>query len=254
MITTSQPHLARCLTYLETQIGPRPTRPYPPRPPTVTLSRMTGSGGLAIADRLAELLQEGRPASPAPWTVFHRELIEKVLAEHHLPSELSRFMPEDRVSYITDTVEELLGLHPSASSMVTQVVETVLHLAELGNCILVGRGAHIVLAQCDTAFHVRLVGSLERRVQRLAESRNLDAREARELIQTEDTARRRYLKTYMDADVDDPLAYHLTLNTDSFDATAAARVIASTVVERFPRRDPTTSVPGVRAIHPSHTT
>ncbi|MGE3309141.1 MAG: AAA family ATPase [Limisphaerales bacterium] len=253
---STTPHLTRCLTFLETQIGPQAARQYPSKPPTVTISRMTGTGGIAIADRLAERLQECRPAEPAPWTVFHRTLIEKVLVEHHLPSEMSRFMPEDRVSYITDTVEELLGLHPSASSMVTQVMETILHLAELGNCILVGRGSHIVLAQCETAFHVRLIGSLERRVRRLVENRNLGERQAREFIGTEDAARRRYLKTYMDADIDDPLTYHLVINTDTFEDDEAARLIAGAVVNRYPypKPRPGTNVPGVPAFHPSHTT
>jgi cytidylate kinase len=225
---------SRCLTYLETQLGPQAPKPRSTHAPTVTLSRMTGSGGTAVADRLADILQTRRPGHPAPWTVFHRSLIEKVIADHHLPKDFSRFMPENRVSYIQDTLEELFGLHPSASALVTQIAETILGLAELGNCILVGRGAHLVLAKCPSALHVRLVGSLDHRTQRVATAQSIPADEAREFIKTEDAARRRYLRTHFDADIDDPVGYDLVVNTDDLSAHAVADLIAHAVVLRFP--------------------
>ena len=226
--------LDRCLSYLETQISsssyPRSTA----RPTTITLSRMTGSGGLAVAERLVALLQERQPATPAPWTVFNRTLIEKVLTEHQLPPAFSRFIPENRVSYIEDTLEEIFGLHPSASALVTQISETILRLAEMGHCVLVGRGANVVLAKCETAFHVRLVGSLDRRVERIAEAQKLDPTVAREYIRTEDTARRRYVKSYFDAEIDDPLRYHLVINTDSLTIDDTAEIVAAAVMRKFP--------------------
>ncbi len=229
------PNLGRCLAYLETQLGPQSQRHFITRNPTVTISRMTGSGGFAIADRLAEILEQRRPSPPAPWTVFHRSLIEKVLVDEHLPSNFSRFIPENRVSYIQDTLEELFGLHPSASTLVTQVSQSILNLGELGNCIIVGRGSHVVLARSETALHIRLVGSLDRRAQRIAETRNIDSDSAREYARTEDAARRRYLKTYFDSEIDDPLKYHLTVNTDTFTNDAVAELIASAVLARFPK-------------------
>jgi len=229
------PNLGQCLTYLETQIGPQSKRHIITRRPTITLSRMTGSGGLAIADHLVEILEKRRPAPPASWTVFHRSLIEKVLAQDQLPADFTRFIPENRVSYIRDTLEELFGLHPAASTMVTQIAQTILHLGEMGNCVLVGRGSHIVLAKSETAFHVRLVGSLDRRTQRIVDSKNIDAASAREYAKTEDAARYRYLKTYFDADIDDPLKYHMVINTDTFSTEAAAELIATAVLGRFPK-------------------
>lgn len=229
------PNLGRCLTYLEMQVGPQTQRRIIVRHPTVTISRMTGSGGLAIADRLVDLLEKQRPAPPAAWTVFHGSLIEKVLAEDHLPADFSRFIPENRVSYIQDTLEELFGLHPSASTFVTRISKTILHLGELGNCVIVGRGSHVVLSRSETALHVRLVGSLDRRTQRIMETKNLDATSAREYAKTEDAARRRYLKTYFDSDIDDPLNYHLTINTDAFTNDAVAELIAAAVLTRFPK-------------------
>ncbi|MGH7971599.1 MAG: cytidylate kinase family protein, partial [Limisphaerales bacterium] len=47
----------------------------------ITISRQTGSGGHAIAERLAALLQARCPGTGAPWTVFDMNLVERVLEE-----------------------------------------------------------------------------------------------------------------------------------------------------------------------------
>jgi cytidylate kinase len=223
----------RCFTYLETQLGPQ-RKQQKTSAPTITISRLTGSGGIPIAERLAGYLQKCRPGSPAPWTVFHRTLVEKVLAEHKLPANLAEYMPEDRVSYIQDTMEELLGLHPSRTSLVAQVTETILGLAELGNCIIIGRGAHVVLAKSPSALHVRLVSALDQRVARVAADKQITPVQAREFIQREDTARTRYLRSHFQSDIDDPLGYHLVVNTDWFSADEAAELIGQAVLRHFP--------------------
>lgn len=231
---TDSATLHRCLTFVETQVGPaRANRRHTP-PPTITLSRLTGAGAIPVAERLAARLQEIRPGTPAPWTVFHRSLVEKMLSEQHLPGSFARYIPEDRVSYIQDTLEELLGLHPSSTSLVTQVTETILRLAEMGNCILVGRGANVILARTPTAFHVRLVSALPKRIERVMEARKVTSDDAADFIRKQDTARARYLKTNFDAAIDDPLAYHLTVNTDWFDLNDAAELIAQAVLLHFP--------------------
>jgi len=231
---TDSDTLRRCLTFVETQVGPVRSTQHRLPPPTVTISRLAGAGGIAIAEQLAARLQVLRPASPAPWTVFHRSLVEKVLEEHNLPATMARFIPEDRVSYIADTMEELLGLHPSSTDLFSQVTETILGLAELGNCILVGRGANFILARTPTAFHVRLIGTLPKRVERIMAARQVGEPEAADFVRREDAARARYLKTHFEARMDDPLSYHLTLNTDWFEPAPAAELIAQALLLRFP--------------------
>lgn len=227
------PTLQRCLTYVETQVGLQSKRLRARPGPTITISRTTGSGGVAVAERLAEFLQRHKPATPAPWTVFHRTLVEKVLQEHNLPAEMSKYMPEDRVSYIRDAMEELLGLHPSSTSLVTQTTETILHLAELGHCIIVGRASNVILAGSETAFHARVIGSIDRRTERVMAERKVDRKVALDALKKEDAARERYLKSNFDADLEDPLLHHLVLNTDWIPIDDAAELIGHAVLRRF---------------------
>src|ERR1041385_5918223 len=117
--------------------------------PSVAISRQTGAGGVPIAEHLAEYLQSHGPKPQRPWTVFDKNLVEQVLKDHDLPQEIARYMPEDRISQILDMVEEVLGLHPASWTLLHQTTETILHLAELGNVIMVGRAANVITAQLD---------------------------------------------------------------------------------------------------------
>ena len=93
--------------------------------------------------------------------------MEKALEEHHWPKALANKMPEYRRSYIDDVVEELFGLRPPSWVLVPQVAETTLRLAAAGHVILVGRGATVVTARLPNVFHVRLIASLPRRIERV---------------------------------------------------------------------------------------
>ena len=201
--------------------------------PAITISRMAGAGGYTVASKLAEYLQTHVPAR-CEWTVFDRNLIEKVLEDHHLHKRIADFMAENkRKSMITDSMEEYLGLHPSSWTLVQQTAETILHLAQMGYVILVGRGGNVITGKLPNAFHVRLVGSLEKRVGHAQEVHNLGRPAALEWIKKEDTGRRHYVKENYDKDIDDPLLYHLVLNTDLIPFDKAASLIGDEVIKRF---------------------
>ena len=188
-----------CQSFINCQLRPgetneRTSRHLPSLAPAITVSRMTGSGGRAIASTLAEYLQARVPAD-CRWTVFDRSLIEKTLEDHHLPKRMAEYMPENHKAVVTDVVEELFGLHPSSWTLVRQTSDTILRLARLGHVILVGRGANVVTSKLDNVFHVRLVGSLERRTERVQKVYGLDRSQALDFIRQEDTGRKRSLAT-----------------------------------------------------------
>ncbi|HEX6580792.1 MAG TPA: cytidylate kinase family protein, partial [Actinomycetota bacterium] len=128
--------------------------------PVITVSRKAGSGAHVVAQELVGRLQARDPKASPPWTVFDRDLVAEVLREHHLPDRFAGSMPEDRVSEIADTLDGLFGLRPSSWTLVRKTAETILHLAEIGNVIVIGRGANILTDRFADALHVRLVGSV----------------------------------------------------------------------------------------------
>lgn len=229
--------LDRCLTFINTQLQPAagvPAYRDGQRRRAITISRQSGSGGHAVAARLVELLRAQDPGGERPWTVFDRNLVEKVIEDHHLPGRLARFMPEDRISEISDMMDELFGLHPSSWTLVHQTAETILHLAELGNVILIGRGANLITRKLDYVFHVRLIGSEEKRVAYIQKLEQVSYREAQAMVRREDRGRSRYLKKYFHEDIHNPLLYHQIINTDLVAYDDAAAMIASAVCPPIP--------------------
>ena len=196
----------------------------------VTISRQMGSGAHTIAEGLAHYLQDRGDGSQ--WAVFDRNLVERVLEDHHLPKRLAAFMPEDRIRGMQDTLDELFGLHPPSWELVRQTAETILRLAEMGNVIVIGRGANIITAKLDHVFHVRLVGSLEQRRQRVQEAEHVSAKEALAKIRKADAGRKRYLRRYFRRDINDSMLYHLTINTDLVPCEQAVVLIGDAVLNR----------------------
>lgn len=155
------------------------------------------------------------------------------MEDHHLPKRIAEFVPESHKSTVADIIEELLGLHPSSWTLLQQTVETILHLAQLGRVILVGRGANVITSKLENVFHVRLVGSLEKRTDRVQQVYDLGRLDALEFLGKEDKGRRRYLKEHFHMDIDDPILYHLIVNTDRISYDATARLIGDEVIRRF---------------------
>jgi hypothetical protein len=204
--------------------------PVGPRRPVITISRQAGAGAHVVADALVAGLQRAASRDDPPWTIFDRNLVDRVLEDHELPARLAAFMHEDRAAKIADTLDQLFGLHPPAWVLVRKTADTILRLADIGNAIVIGRGANIVTASLPFAFHVRLVGSLHRRTEYVREHRHLGSHDASEYVREQDLGRTRYVRTYYGVDIDDPLLYHLVINTDRVSYEEAARMIAGGVL------------------------
>ncbi|MDE3067582.1 MAG: cytidylate kinase-like family protein [Verrucomicrobiota bacterium] len=197
---------------------------------TVTISRQAGCDALAVAGKLTRYLQMHSPRDTVPWKVFDRNLMDQVLEEHGLSAHLAKYLPEDRVSELEDLVADLLGVHPPLREVVRQSAETILELAAFGNVILIGRGGTVITAGLPQVIHVRLVAPFENRVRHAQAAYNLKPAEARAFCLRADRGRERYLKTYFNADINDPLLYHMTLNTGWLSFEETARVIGDAVL------------------------
>jgi cytidylate kinase len=199
----------------------------------VTISRQAGCGALAVAQKLAEYLQSRSPKDAPPWTVFDQNLMDKVLEDHNLPTRLARLLPEDTISKIDDILAELFDVRPSAETIVHQTTETMLRLAGLGNVILIGRGGNVITAELPHVLHVRLMAPLEKRVEYAHQKYNhfnLTAGQARKFCLKEDRGRERYLKKHFKADINDPLLYHMIINTGLVNFDDAAKLIGDAVL------------------------
>lgn len=223
----------KTLAFVAAMLGASPKGPPKARErrrPVVTVSRQTGAGGNAFGEALGGYLEKTQPKGRGPWAVVDKELVDKILEDEALPERLASWSPEDHLSGVSFVIEELLGLHRASSRPVQETTETILRLAEMGNVILVGRGANFILAHLPQAFHVRLVASLESRVLNIAELRSLSKKAALAYVEAEDKARQRFIRRYFQVDVTDPLLYNLVINVDRIPIDEAAHIVGDTVL------------------------
>ena len=228
----------KTLAFVAAQLGASPKGPprsREKRRPVVTVSRQTGAGGNAFGETLCGYLEMFQPKGRGPWAVVDKELVDKILEDEALPERLASWSPEDHLAGVSFVIEELLGLHRATWRPVQETTETILRLAGLGNVILVGRGANVILGHRPEAFHVRLVAALESRVAHMAELRGTSKKAARSYVEAEDKARQRFIRRYFQVDVNDPLLYNLVINVDRVPIDEAARIVGDAVLVRSER-------------------
>jgi len=233
MDTTTSINKARA--YLSAQMQGVQARKEPSdhRVAFVTISRESGAGGLIVAEHLAELLNERGVGADVPWAVFEKNLLEKVVEENELPESYMDQMEEKVLPAIQTAVSEMLAVHPSISRLAAMTSRTVLHVASMGNAVLVGRGANVLTENLLVGLHVRLIAPPDRRLRFLMDHHSLSRADAARMMEEEDEGRRYYVKKHFNRDVDDPTQYDLVLNTDRLSHHATAEVIAQTLDIKF---------------------
>ena len=143
-------------------------------------------------------------------------------------------MDEDKVHNLKNMVNEILG-NPSGYTFVRRISETVLQIARLGKAVVIGRGGNVITAKLPNVFHVRLVAPLDKRARQAQEAYELNSyHDALEFVKREDASRKDYLKSYFLKDIEDPLLYHLVVNTSVLSYDETAELIAGSVMRRFP--------------------
>ncbi len=203
--------------------------------PTVTISRQTGAGAAMVGEKFIEIMNNQLTEPKCEWTYFDKNLIEKVLSDYNLPKMLVNIKIEDKYSNVETLIKDFFWFNESNWSLVYKTSKTILKLAEMGNVVIVGRGSNIIASKLKNVFHVRLIAPLESRIKHIQEYFGMSIKEAEEYIRREEETRRRYLKSYFYKEIENPVHYHLILNTQLLGYDGAAEIIARTVTKKFPK-------------------
>ncbi|MGH7509586.1 MAG: AAA family ATPase [Gemmatimonadales bacterium] len=204
----------------------------------ITISRQYGAGGSEVARRVAAALG---------WRVVDNELVEEVATRAGLPPE-DVAEREERVPSFAERLARSLAastpeLFPASvpggtvpklqEADLVRITETVVaELAAKGRVVLVGRAAPAVLAREDAGLHVKLVAPRPYRIAAAAERLGIDPQKAAEILNETDTMRERYLRQYYRRDWNDPVNYHMVLNTGVLGPEGATEVIVGEAKRR----------------------
>lgn len=183
----------------------------------ITISRQFGAGGSEVARLVATALG---------WQVVDNEIVDRVAhlagltpdavaeQDERAPGFVERLARALAASSQEFAVPELgVAVRPPEPSLVRLTEMVVKEIASEGKAVLVGRAAPAVLAREAGALHIRLVASREFRIAAAMASEQLDRRAAERLMDHTDAERRRYHREHYHRDWDDPVHYHMVLNT-----------------------------------------
>jgi hypothetical protein len=202
--------------YLQQQRADAETRRTDP--PFVTISRQAGAGGRTLAWALADRLNALDPGE-RPWTVWDRELVEKVAREEHIPVTLieSLELEGPRRNAFQDFLASLSARNDPADldefQVFRRVANTVRALARAGRTIIVGRGGVYATADLAGGVHVRLVAPLQGRVAHMAGVLNFSERDAASEVRRIDRYRETFHRRYWPDKALLPEIFTITLNT-----------------------------------------
>jgi cytidylate kinase len=158
-----------------------------------------------------------------------KDIAERVLESHHLPARIKRFFTDEQTQSIEEHLHGLLGFSTSGATMIADMTETIIRLARIGHVIFIGRGANLITARYPRAVHVRVVGSLEKRAERIAQQKGLSQPDALDEVRQADHHRSHFISTYFHAHIDDATHYDMIFNTDRVSVEEAAQLIAQLV-------------------------
>ena len=204
----------------------------------ITISRQYGAGGSEVARRVAAALG---------WGVVDNELVEEVAARAGLPpadvAEREERVPSfaERLARTLAAATPELFAAPVPGGTVPKLQETdlvritetvVAEVAARGRVVLVGRAAPAVLSQQENSLHVKLVAPRAYRIKASAERLGVEPSKAAEVLDETDAMRERYLRQFYRRDWNDPVNYHMVLNTGPLGFDGATDIIVGEAKRR----------------------
>lgn len=193
----------------------RPADKSAPLGPTIALSREAGTPGTTIARELGDRLH---------WPVYDHELVEQIARQMGVDQILLDSIDERSKGWLLQCLEAFGSTRVSECAYTKRLRETIVSLAARGQCIIVGRGAPCFLPP-QTTLRVRLIGSLDDRIARTCQQRNLSREAAAKWIAATDRERQDFVRTHFFANVDDESNYDLVLNTSHWTVPRCADLI-----------------------------
>lgn len=205
----------------------------------ITISRQYGSGGLEIAGKVCGILG---------YSLFDKNLMIDVAQEvgglaadevvdfsedtYKMRTFLERLFGSRRIKVETwdETQSGDRSLQVASLDQIQGVAvvrNTILAAYERGNTVIVGRGGQAILREHPGVLHVRIDAPMGARALRIKEREETSLAEASDKAVRKDLARDAYLRKFFDIEADNPLLYHLILNTGKLDLDAAAQIIVN---------------------------
>lgn len=200
----------------------------------ITISREFGSGGREIGKRLADTLNICYYDREIITAIAEKSSLEENYVERTLDSGVLKHYP---VTFYR-TIAHIPTITNNAPSLLAQQHKVIKELAAKGDCVIVGRGADIVLEEYQP-FKLFVYADMAAKIERCRKSAVLDEkltdREFERKIKQIDKARASNHNFISSLDWGDKSGYDLCINTTEIEIKSIILTIAAYAQNWFER-------------------
>ncbi len=179
----------------------------------IAISRQVAALGDEVASELAKKLG---------YTFVGRKEIEKKIIELGFAEEKLEKYDERKPGFFASLAKD-------RDEYLDYLQTAVLEAASQGNCILIGRGAFVILENVPNLLSVRFVAKEDVRIERLMKEFSWDEKQALKRIEESDTNRVGFHKSFFNLSTEDSSSFHMVLNTGVFDKETAAGMLTEMI-------------------------
>lgn len=201
--------------------------------PFITISRQAAAGGHLLAQVIITDFLKVPGELFKGWHVFDREICELVAMDPSLRTSMEHLVSERYRSEFAEFMDGLFSGKSQQYTTVKRTFEIVRILASIGKVIIVGRAGNCVTRDLGSGVHVRLVAPLPNRVRWMMKKLRMEKEEARKLVSKQDSERRRMTKTFFNRDIEDPLLYDITFNSETVHMHEVSQTVIEMIKHRF---------------------
>jgi cytidylate kinase len=184
----------------------------------ITISRQLGTDGRLVAERLAGKLG---------WIVWDRDLVDAIAKDAAVSRRIAESFDEKTMSEVEVLARTIVGDSEMGNFIYRKhLARTLLSIAARGHAVILGRGSNFLLPD---ALSVRLTATERYRMENLMRSNSLSREEALHRIHESDRERATFVRNVYGKDIEDPMAYDLTIKVDEFGVEGAAEIVLTAV-------------------------
>jgi cytidylate kinase len=195
----------------------------------ITVSREYGSGGASLAGILASRLD---------WRLVDDALVAETARKANIAGDVARRCDEALDPWFHRLLKALWrgGFEGAASRVDTDAFDAeamarlwnrlILESAEIGECVIVGRGGQCLLQRRQDTFHVSVYAPMRDRVRRIRERQPRES-DPEAVARSTDAMRAAYVQQHFGQDVTNYHLYHLMMCSSIGLENAADAILAA---------------------------
>jgi len=196
--------------------------------PTVTISREFGCEAYPTAEKLKAILEE---QSGEPWALVDRTLIDEVAKRHDLAADILHNLGK-RPRWLDDMLSTLSPRWHNEREHFQLLAQQIVAIASGGNAIIVGLGAAIVTQSMKNCIHFRIFASEEFKIGSVSARAGVSRAEAIEMIEKRQKSREKFVRDFLNRDINNIHYFNLLFNNDRNSSTDMAETMAGYLLSR----------------------